>query len=49
MPFLPDYCPSIGDVDPFIKVGRPDAKVDQLGLSVLDEPCVSQSDPTVLL
>lgn len=48
VPFLPDYTPSIGDVDPFIKVPRPDNKVEALGLIVLDDPCINQSDPTVL-
>ncbi|EFO64806.1 IFT complex B protein, dyf-6 [Giardia lamblia P15] len=48
VPFLPDYTPSIGDVDPFIKVPRPDNKVEALGLVVLDDPCINQSDPTVL-
>ena len=31
-----------------IQVQRPDNKPDNLGLSVLDEPCAQQSDPTVL-
>jgi len=48
VPFLPDYTPSIGDVDPFIKIPRPDAKQEPLGLVVLDEPCAAQSDATVL-
>ncbi|KAH0577554.1 Intraflagellar transport complex B protein 46 [Spironucleus salmonicida] len=48
VPFLPDYQPAIGDVDPFIKVGRPDGKLEPLGLIVLDEPCNNQSEPTIL-
>ncbi|XP_065846233.1 intraflagellar transport protein 46 homolog isoform X2 [Oscarella lobularis] len=47
-PFIPDYIPTVGDIDAFLKVGRPDSKDDQLGLTVLDEPIAKQSDPTVL-
>lgn len=36
------------DIDPFIKVPRPDGKADNLGLVTLDEPASVQSDPTVL-
>jgi hypothetical protein len=38
----------VGDIDEFIKVGRPDGKPEELGLNVLDEPSGKQSDPTVL-
>ncbi|KAK3535718.1 hypothetical protein QTP70_020960, partial [Hemibagrus guttatus] len=47
-PFIPDFIPAVGDIDAFLKVPRPDGKVDGLGFVVLDEPCVKQSDPTVL-
>ncbi|CAF0871909.1 unnamed protein product [Brachionus calyciflorus] len=47
-PFIPDYIPSIGDIDAFIKIPRPDGKQDNLGLSVVDEPSSNQSDPHVL-
>ncbi|XP_073987630.1 intraflagellar transport 46 isoform X2 [Rhodnius prolixus] len=47
-PFVPDYIPAVGDIDGFLKVGRPDAKEDMLGIAVLDEPSVGQSDPAVL-
>uniref|UniRef100_A0A8C4SIE1 Intraflagellar transport protein 46 homolog n=1 Tax=Erpetoichthys calabaricus TaxID=27687 RepID=A0A8C4SIE1_ERPCA len=47
-PFIPDFIPAVGDIDPFLKVPRPDAKADKLGLLVLDEPCTKQSEPTVL-
>ncbi|XP_062499319.1 intraflagellar transport protein 46 homolog [Corticium candelabrum] len=47
-PFIPDYIPSVGDIDAFLKMPRPDGQTDQLGLIVLDEPCAKQSDPTVL-
>ena len=46
-PFIPDYIPAVGEIDPFVKVPRPDNKPDQLGLAVLDEPAAQQSDPTV--
>ncbi|XP_047443579.1 intraflagellar transport protein 46 homolog isoform X2 [Mugil cephalus] len=47
-PFIPDFIPAVGDIDAFLKVPRPDDKPDSLGLLVLDEPSVKQSDPTVL-
>lgn len=47
-PFIPDFIPAVGDIDAFLKVPRPDDKADSLGLLVLDEPSVKQSDPTVL-
>eukprot|EP00898_Chlorokybus_atmophyticus_P003097 jgi/Chlat1/3789/Chrsp259S03926 len=47
-PFIPDYVPAVGDVDPFLKPPRPDGKQDFLGLKVLDEPAARQSDPAVL-
>mmetsp|Transcript_1188 Transcript_1188/g.4084 ORF Transcript_1188/g.4084 Transcript_1188/m.4084 type:complete len:427 (-) Transcript_1188:2794-4074(-) len=47
-PFIPDYIPAVGDLDPFLKVPRPDGKPDNLGLKILDEPKAEQSDPTVI-
>ncbi|XP_005988205.1 intraflagellar transport protein 46 homolog isoform X2 [Latimeria chalumnae] len=47
-PFIPDFIPAVGDIDAFLKVPRPDGKPDNLGLLVVDEPCIKQSDPTVL-
>jgi len=47
-PFIPDYIPSVGDIDAFIKVPRPDGKQENLGLTVLDEPIYQQSDATVI-
>jgi intraflagellar transport protein 46 len=47
-PFIPDFIPSIGDIDAFIKVPRPDGKQENLGYTVLDEPSSNQSDPHVL-
>eukprot|EP00002_Diphylleia_rotans_P016933 TRINITY_DN3292_c0_g1_i2.p1 TRINITY_DN3292_c0_g1~~TRINITY_DN3292_c0_g1_i2.p1 ORF type:complete len:285 (+),score=61.48 TRINITY_DN3292_c0_g1_i2:371-1225(+) len=46
-PFVPDYIPCIGDIDAFIKIGRPDDAREMLGLVELDEPSSKQSDPTV--
>jgi intraflagellar transport protein 46 len=47
-PFVPDYIPAVGELDPFLKAPRPDGKPDFLGLKVLDEPAAKQSDPTVV-
>lgn len=47
-PFIPEYIPAVGDIDAFIKVSKPDNSASLLGLTVLDEPCAKQSDPTVL-
>jgi intraflagellar transport protein 46 len=47
-PFLPDLVPAIGTIDAFIKIPRPDEKIDELGLFVLDEPSISQSNPQIL-
>lgn len=46
--FIPDYVPSVGMIDAFVKVPRPDGSDSTLGLTVLDEPASSQSDSTVL-
>ena len=47
-PFIPDYIPAVGDIDAFIKVPKPDATKEKLGLTILDEPAAKQSDPSVL-
>lgn len=47
-PFIPDFAPAVGDIDVFLKVDRPDAQKEALGLIQLDEPSLAQSDPTVL-
>lgn len=46
--FIPDFIPSIGEMDPFLKIHRPDGQNDELGLKVLDEPYSQQSERTVL-
>eukprot|EP00466_Bigelowiella_natans_P012907 jgi/Bigna1/91104/estExt_fgenesh1_pg.C_880077 len=47
-PFIPEYIPSVGDIDSFLKVPHPEGKKDGLGLTLLDEPASQQSDPAVL-
>jgi len=47
-PFIPDYIAAIGEVDAFLKVSRPDATEEVLGILVLDEPKLNQSDPALL-
>jgi intraflagellar transport protein 46 len=47
-PFIPDLIPAIGAIDAFIKVPRPDGDMDDLGLVILDEPSIAQSNPQVL-
>ncbi|RLN54753.1 hypothetical protein BBJ29_007589 [Phytophthora kernoviae] len=46
--FIPEYIPAVGDMDAFLKVPCPDGQQDQLGLKMLDEPSLTQSDATVL-
>ncbi|KAI6243801.1 Intraflagellar transport protein 46-like protein [Aphelenchoides fujianensis] len=47
-PFFLDYIPAVGDVDPFLKIPRPDNVDDQLGLVALDEPAAAQSDAAIM-
>lgn len=48
-PFIPDFIPTVGDIDAFIKVPAPDGSDDGLGLLVLDEPSAkNQSDASLL-
>lgn len=46
--FIPEYIPAVGEIDAFIKIPRVDGEQDNLGLKVLDEPALIQSDATVL-
>lgn len=46
--FIPEYIPAVGDMDAFLKIPRPDGESDHLGLKMLDEPSLNQSDATVL-
>ncbi|XP_014290907.1 intraflagellar transport protein 46 homolog [Halyomorpha halys] len=48
IPFIPSYIPAVGDIDAFIKVRRPDDVDDNLGLTVVDEPSIHQSEPAVM-
>ncbi|CAD2218124.1 hypothetical protein AGDE_12250 [Angomonas deanei] len=47
-PFIPDYFPAIGELDPFINIPRPDGRPDGLGLYMVDEPGIPQSNPAVV-
>uniref|UniRef100_A0A7S4W8R2 Intraflagellar transport protein 46 homolog n=1 Tax=Alexandrium monilatum TaxID=311494 RepID=A0A7S4W8R2_9DINO len=47
-PFIPELIPSIGEVDAFIKMPRPDAQPSNLGTTRLDEPTMNPSDPSIL-
>jgi intraflagellar transport protein 46 len=47
-PFIPEYIPSVGEVDAFLKIPRPDGQPELLGLTVLDEPSLNQSDRALL-
>jgi intraflagellar transport protein 46 len=50
--FIPDYIPAVGDIDPIIKIPKPnqDEKTSnlELGTEVLDEPAAKQTDPALL-
>lgn len=47
-PFIPELIPSIGEVDAFLKMPRPDGKPSGLGSVRLDEPTLNPSDPSIL-
>lgn len=38
----------MGEIDEFVKVPRPDGRADYLGMKVLDEPALKQSDRALL-
>ena len=46
-PFVPNYIPSIGEVDAFIKINRPDNNIEELGLDYIDEPAIKGIDPSI--
>jgi len=46
-PFIPNFIPSIGEVDAFLKINRPDNQLEEQGLSVLDEPTINGVDPVI--
>lgn len=41
--FIPEYIPAVGEVDAFLKIPKPDATPETLGLMDLDEPKLNQS------
>ncbi|EGR28165.1 hypothetical protein IMG5_181870 [Ichthyophthirius multifiliis] len=47
-PFIPEYYPAVGEVDAFLKMARPDQQEEQLGLHILDEPALNQSNRPVI-
>jgi len=47
-PFVPDFVPAVGEVDAFLKMKKPDGTDEDLGITVLDEPCLNSEDKTVL-
>lgn len=42
-PFIPEYIPTVGEVDAYLKIPRPDQKPEQLGLYQIDEPALNQT------
>jgi len=46
--FIPSYIPAVGEIDPFLKMLRPDGEKEVLGLEVLDEPALHQSHAAAL-
>ena len=46
-PYIQNYVPSIGEVDAFIKINRPDNKIEDLGLDYNDEPTINGIDPSI--
>ena len=47
-PFVPEYIPSVGEVDAFLKMPKPDGTKEDLGIAVLDEPALNPEDKTVI-
>ncbi len=47
-PFIPDYVPAVGEVDACLKMRKPDGEEEDLGITVLDEPCLNPIDDKVL-
>lgn len=42
-PFIPEYIPTVGEVDGYLKIPRPDGQPESLGLYQIDEPILNQS------
>lgn len=47
-PFVPDFIPCVGEVDSYMKMPKPNGEKEDLGINVLDEPALDNSDPTTL-
>jgi intraflagellar transport protein 46 len=47
-PFVPEYIPSVGEVDAFLKMPKHDGTKEDLGITVLDEPALNPEDKTVI-
>lgn len=47
-PFVPDFIPTVGEVDAFLKLPRPDGVNETLGLQRLDEPALNMSKKSYL-
>ncbi len=45
---MPEFIPSVGEVDAFLKMSKPDGTNETLGITVLDEPALNPEDKTVL-
>ena len=43
-PFIPEYIPTVGEVDTFLETPKPDGAKEDLGISVLDEPALINYD-----
>ena len=41
--FIPEYIPTVGEVDAFLKIPKPSGAAETLGLVNLDEPMLNQS------
>lgn len=47
-PFITDYIPTLGPMNPFLAPDRPDGKPCTLGITRLDDGALKQSDPAIL-
>ena len=48
-PFIPEFMPSVGEVDSFLKMPKFDGSKEELGITMLDEPCLNGEDKTALV
>ena len=47
--FIPPYIPAIGEVDPMIKIPRPDGVYDGIGIARLDEVIASEQSNAAVI